>query len=104
MLKIIYIKPTHSFANLDFDLILQCAIALKQPDTVAMLIGKGVDLTKAPPVIPEMKTMPGAHESYRKAPFIIQAAVTGCLPVVKNLVAAGCSLTDVGHIGFSRRH
>ena len=87
-----------------FESTLQCAIALKQPDTVAMLIGKGVDLTKPPPVIPEMNTMPEAHKMYRKAPFIIQAAVTGCLPIVKNLVAAGCSLTDVGHIGFSRRH
>lgn len=77
---------------------------LKQPDTVALLIGKGVNLDMPPTKVPPTNTMPDAHLLYRPAPFVIQAACTGCIPVLKNLVAAGCSLNAVGHIGLSKRY
>lgn len=42
-------------------------------------------------------------EKYRQAPWIIQAACAGDVPVIKAFLEGGCQLTEVGHICISKR-
>lgn len=83
--------------------LLQAAIYSKQAEIAQLFISKGVDLTNPPNKVPPLTSDPSCHLNYRQAPFIIQAACAGDLAVMKALVAAGCSLTEVGHICLSKR-
>jgi len=60
-------------------------------------------LTTPPNKVPPLSTDTSCHVNYRQAPFVIQAACAGDVACMKALVAAGCSLTDVGHICLSKR-
>ena len=53
--------------------------------------------------MPPLTTDDDCHNLYRQSPFIIQAACAGHVGIIKKLVTAGCSLSEVGHICLSRR-
>ena len=68
-----------------------------------LFITNGVDLSTPPLKVPPLQHDEECHINYRSSPFIIQAACAGNVDSMKKLVAAGCSLTEVGHICLSRR-
>ena len=81
----------------------QAAIYFKQPEMVKFLIAKKIDLTKPPNFVTDVDSDPSCAENYRVSPFIVQAACHGSLEIFKLLIAAGCSMNDVGHICLSKR-
>lgn len=44
-----------------------------------------------------------AHQTYRKSPYIVQAACAGDVEIIKMLIMFGCKYTDVGHICLTKR-
>lgn len=84
--------------------ILQAALQFGQPDITKMCLERGVDISAPPNQVSPIGSHPQAHLQYRKSPFIVQAACSGGLENFKLLRQAGCSLNEVGFVGFSKRY
>lgn len=56
-----------------------------------------------PNKVDQQGTDPTAHLTYRKSPFIIQAACAGEIKSIGHLIAAGLNFDEVGHICLTKR-
>jgi hypothetical protein len=70
---------------------------------VQLLLSKGVSSANPPVSVVEVPGYPAYSESYRKSPFLIQAACQGNLEIFQILLQNGRDIKDVGHICLSRR-
>ena len=90
--------------QIDGGQLMQASIYCKNHEMVKTLITRGCDLDNPPQKVPALTGHPECHIEYRRAPYIIQAACYGDKKIMEMLVAAGCSLNEVGHIALSKRH
>lgn len=66
-------------------------------------IQKGCKVDNPPDIVSKLYVDHKDKSDYRKSPFIIQAACAGFLDVFETFVHHGCSITDQGCVGLSKK-
>ena len=66
-------------------------------------ISQGARLDNPPETVQKIYLDPSASESYRKSPFIIQAACAGDIEIFTTLLTHGCRVNETGYIGLSKK-